>query len=209
MTEYRIAAIPTEYKGRMYRSRLEAKWAAYFGFLGFEVEYEPFDLGTWSPDFLITRGRWSVLVEVKPVTEFCEETAAKMLAASTEKGLQDSVSALLLVGVSPTRKPDWMGNVYPVSVGWGCAFYYLDVQVQESAPSWEPAHLMWGVTPETPGLQADIMLGEIRGGSATSATILGSDVPDNFIISAYPNHAMKVWASATNAVQWRPQGGRA
>jgi hypothetical protein len=57
--------IPTVYRGRQYRSRLEARWAAFFDLLGWSYEYEPFDLQGWIPDFLLTRAR--VLVEVKPV----------------------------------------------------------------------------------------------------------------------------------------------
>lgn len=34
MTGFRVAAIPTRYRGRLYRSRLEAKWAAFFDLLG-------------------------------------------------------------------------------------------------------------------------------------------------------------------------------
>jgi hypothetical protein len=60
-----FAAIKTLYNGIKFRSRLEAKWAAFFDLLGWEWEYEPFDLNGWIPDFLLKHGR--VLVEVKPV----------------------------------------------------------------------------------------------------------------------------------------------
>jgi hypothetical protein len=70
--DYTIAAIPTEYRGRMYRSRLEARWAAFFDQLGWRHEYEPYDLGRWSPDFLLPD--WNVLVEVKPINELDQAT---------------------------------------------------------------------------------------------------------------------------------------
>ena len=38
-------AIPTEYKGAMFRSRLEARWAATFDILQMGWVYEPFDMG--------------------------------------------------------------------------------------------------------------------------------------------------------------------
>jgi hypothetical protein len=74
--------IQTLYKGTRYRSRLEARWAAFFDSLGWEAHYEPFDLDGWIPDFIV-RGRsfWRdevgfltskvepVVVEVKPVEE--------------------------------------------------------------------------------------------------------------------------------------------
>ena len=37
--------IPTLYNGIQFRSRLEAKWAAFFDLLGWEYEYEPSRLG--------------------------------------------------------------------------------------------------------------------------------------------------------------------
>ena len=71
-----IPAKPTMYNGRLYRSRLEARVAAYFELREWEFEYEPFDLKGWSPDFLIKSGMFNLepgisnpvqtLVEVKP-----------------------------------------------------------------------------------------------------------------------------------------------
>jgi len=48
--------IPTKYKDIQFRSRLEAKWAAFFDLMNWNWEYEPFDLDGWFPDFLI-KGR--------------------------------------------------------------------------------------------------------------------------------------------------------
>jgi hypothetical protein len=36
-----IAAIPTEYRGTLFRSRLEARWAVFFDFMGIRWAYEP------------------------------------------------------------------------------------------------------------------------------------------------------------------------
>jgi hypothetical protein len=70
---YDIPAKPTKYNGRLYRSRLEARVAAFFDLMDNIYEYEPFDLPGWSPDFLINpseemrkRGIIGSLVEVKP-----------------------------------------------------------------------------------------------------------------------------------------------
>src|SRR4051812_23041408 len=65
---YNIPAHPTTYDNRRYRSRLEARWAAFFDIIGWRHEYEPFDLGEWSPDFALIniRGAIAALVEVKP-----------------------------------------------------------------------------------------------------------------------------------------------
>ncbi len=49
-----FAAIPTIYKGVQFRSRLEARWAAYWDIVGFHWAYEPFDLSGYIPDFLLS-----------------------------------------------------------------------------------------------------------------------------------------------------------
>lgn len=64
MSEF--AAIPTMYNGVQFRSRLEARWAAFFDLCGWQWEYEPFDLNGWIPDFML-RGDRDILVEVKPI----------------------------------------------------------------------------------------------------------------------------------------------
>lgn len=75
---YDIKPIPTDYGGVTFRSRLEARWAAWFDRWKIEWEYEPFDLEGWAPDFLLKSyalpadcsGGWApidILVEVKPV----------------------------------------------------------------------------------------------------------------------------------------------
>ena len=53
-----LKPIQTEYKGYLFRSRLEARWAVFFDALGVRWEYEPegFDLGDgimYLPDFLL------------------------------------------------------------------------------------------------------------------------------------------------------------
>lgn len=79
--------IPTLYAGTRFRSRLEARWAAFFDLAGWRWEYEPIDLSGWIPDFLVTfkkgdgNGTSRALVEVKPVIAFdktVEATAEKI-----------------------------------------------------------------------------------------------------------------------------------
>lgn len=69
-----IAAIPTVYAGVTFRSRLEARYAAFFDLVKWKWEYEPFDLNGWTPDFRLVipcdhsecAGSHTLLVEVKP-----------------------------------------------------------------------------------------------------------------------------------------------
>ena len=65
--------IATNYRETLFRSRLEARWAAFFDLAGVEWEYEPkASIRGWWPDFLV-KGillgdkRFSALAEVKPV----------------------------------------------------------------------------------------------------------------------------------------------
>ena len=88
--EYAIKAHPTMYNGIMFRSRLEATWAAYFDLMRWEWEYEPIDLVGWVPDFYVKfpcrhsecNGYHELYVEVKPfrsVKEFERTSAARFL----------------------------------------------------------------------------------------------------------------------------------
>lgn len=66
-----ISAIPTRYKNIQFRSRLEARWAAFFDQLGWSYLYEPIDLEGYIPDFILEFPE-PLLVEVKPVLKFDE-----------------------------------------------------------------------------------------------------------------------------------------
>lgn len=62
----RTGAIPTIYGNVRFRSRLEARWAAMFDFLGWRWEYEPIDLEGYIPDFVLLFRAGPVLSEIKP-----------------------------------------------------------------------------------------------------------------------------------------------
>ena len=62
-----IKAKPTTYSSAHFRSRLEAKWAAFFDLCGWRWEYEPLDLDGWVPDFGIVGAKGLILCEVKPI----------------------------------------------------------------------------------------------------------------------------------------------
>jgi hypothetical protein len=62
-----LKAIETQYAGHTFRSRLEARWAAFFDILEWHWEYEPFDLNGWIPDFQVV-GKCPIIFDIKPVT---------------------------------------------------------------------------------------------------------------------------------------------
>ena len=110
--------IPTTYHGTNFRSRLEARWAAFFDLAGWSWVYEPFDLEGYIPDFLMTSGTICgisdapLLVEVGPCSRL-DEYRAK---AQKWLDLHDSDHALLVLGVSPAL--DVWSDHRRMALGW-------------------------------------------------------------------------------------------
>lgn len=77
---YDLKAHPTLYAEVMFRSRLEARWAAFFDIVKWDWQYEPIDLNGWSPDFRVKfpcghsdcPEYHVLLVEVKPYFDLSE-----------------------------------------------------------------------------------------------------------------------------------------
>ena len=88
--EYTKKSRDTMYAGCLFRSRLEATWAAFFDICGIKWVYEPFDLPGWSPDFQINN---NLLCEVKPFVFPDADLQMKIASASR--------SAVLFLGPSP------------------------------------------------------------------------------------------------------------
>jgi hypothetical protein len=93
--------IATYQGGIRYRSRLEAKWAAFFELLGWHAFYEPFDLDGYIPDFIV-HGRQRVLVEVKPVVGMDDPRFKKAAAKIEKSGWQHE--ALIVSYFLPTSE---------------------------------------------------------------------------------------------------------
>lgn len=113
---YEFKSHPTKYAGVLFRSRLEARWAAFFDVVGFGWEYEPIDLKGWTPDFRVSipcghsecNGEHVLLVEVKPyhsLEEFKGHKATKFYFGfhidenGDEKAIPADSSAIF--GVNP------------------------------------------------------------------------------------------------------------
>lgn len=193
---YDIKAHPTVYGGRQYRSRLEAKWAAFFDRLGWQYEYEPVDFGAWSPDFVLfgVNGR-QVYVEVKPIMAIDRDVTAKIDAAHPPGG------DALLVGLAPFKDPTGWDGELPF-IGWIGQGYssgpFDDGELQNKrARGWDPAPFAWyEAAPGVPDFTSKegsfhgALSGHYDGGRWGSA----------------PKHIGTVWSAwndAANAVQWR------
>ena len=113
-----LKAIQTEYKGYLFRSRLEARWAVFFDSCGVKWEYEPegYDLGDgihYLPDFLLHgvtvnhgyyRKNCDIYVEVKGQMDDADaDKINRFYAAGYPEGSDWGVSgsAVLVVGKIP------------------------------------------------------------------------------------------------------------
>ena len=108
-----MKATPTKFKGRIYRSFLESKWASFFTDLGWRFEYEPYELPGWIPDFEIIGDRGPLLVEVKPFSSSLEfgQAMLKSRNALTVKKLDREV---LFLGTSPFKSDSGLYS----TLGW-------------------------------------------------------------------------------------------
>lgn len=96
-----LTAIETEYKGYLFRSRLEARWAKYFDVIGIEWEYEKegYDLGEagwYLPDFWLPQVNMWAEVKGRLFTAD-EEHKCRSLANESNCGV------LMLIGVPDNR----------------------------------------------------------------------------------------------------------
>ncbi len=117
MTEF--SAIPTTYKGIRFRSRLEARVAAFLDLHTFWFDYEPFDLRRYIPDFCVDLPFGPVLLEVKPAVTAAEfRPACKRITRSGWDGPalvigprlvveKDGRSDLMLYGTTHAEKGRW------------------------------------------------------------------------------------------------------
>jgi hypothetical protein len=85
-----IQAIPTKWRGVQFRSRLEARWAAFFTAVGWEWSYEPLDLKGYIPDFILHLHE-DVLVEVKPFMRLDDDVISAAHEKIVESGWHGDV----------------------------------------------------------------------------------------------------------------------
>lgn len=100
-------AIQTVYRGARFRSRLEARWAAFFDLLGWRWEYEPVDLDGYIPDFMLLL-RQPVLVEVKPAWT-CEQLE-QLAAAKIERSGWDGEALIVGLSWATTDAEGWLDS---------------------------------------------------------------------------------------------------
>lgn len=120
----RIRSKPTVYAGTTFRSRLEARWAAFFDLVGWPYTYEPFDVDDWTPDFLV-HGTTGFLVEVGPCMTLADYKA-KSLKPSRFKPMPTLVLGVAPIAADGTWSKEvagWIVNEFPDSGSAGPAFW--------------------------------------------------------------------------------------
>lgn len=83
-----ISAIPTQYNGVSFRSRLEARWAMFFDLVSLSWEYEPeaFNDGKgtlYLPDFWLPEPE--LFVEIKPTVDCLSDAREKLMTACSAR----------------------------------------------------------------------------------------------------------------------------
>jgi hypothetical protein len=99
-------AIHTKYAGAWFRSRLEARWAAFFDICRWPWSHEPIDLHGYIPDFIVTVQQRSVLVEVKALLwDGTPDDVARLVKAQDKIRASGWTQPTLIVGaqVSASR----------------------------------------------------------------------------------------------------------
>ena len=119
-----IKAIQTPYGGRLFRSRLEARWAVIFDYLGIKYEYEEqgYDVGygiRYLPDFILYGGYErcpkKLYVEVKGEMNFNDATKMKLFAES---------KPLYIVGPIPERIEEIANGI---DTAFGISYYNFEL----------------------------------------------------------------------------------
>lgn len=175
------AGIPTLHAGIRFRSRLEARWAAFFDEIGWRWEYEPFDLEGYIPDFLI-QGERPLLVEIGPcVMQADYEGKATKINRTAEEWSHD----VLVLGSGPLPNLSISYDDRSMAAGW------LGEQ-DETGYAWGPAIWAYGLHVDRLAIFHDFMDWSHRPNPGREAAVMDRAEVES------------AWANAVNSTQWRP-----
>lgn len=189
------SAKPTTYAGANFRSRLEARWSAFFDLVEWRWTYEPFDADGYIPDFVI-HGAFPFLVEVGPcigAADYLDKGTKPRAAFPTERrtyGLPGDQVWLtvpehwtLVVGVSAVyEEPRWRGSA--------AGFWAIDaLSLTDHAPFWQRCGECGILAIESPDYNS-----YLRPCGHVSGLCLPND--RTYTIA-------DLWSEAGNRVQWR------
>lgn len=177
-----VKALETRYAGTLFRSRLEARWAAFFDVLAWQWTYEPPVGRGYLPDFVIG-GAAPLLIEVKPAASAQDYTDAlgKMTLGLDNRWQHDA----LVVGLSPIAASlPGCCHLHPAAgeLGRGRSF---------AVGAWYRCPVCTGIAVAHPG---GSFIGRRCGHQAAGTEVGGPAAAA----------VLALWAQATNRVRWAP-----
>lgn len=177
-----MLAKQTAYKGINFRSRLEARWAAFFDIVGWVWEYEPECDGLYIPDFLLHGGAGrKVYVEVKPLATFLGDVEAILRKARDVIGWGEELLVLT------DQFPD----------AWGFDAFALGFLADDDSFGYDQAILFkpdgYDFAGESGSWQGRLS-GAYDGNALFEATMLSKA------------ELLTLWSRAGNVIQWKPGG---
>jgi hypothetical protein len=186
--------IVTFKSGIRYRSRLEARWAAFFELLGWHAFYEPFDLDGYIPDFVLHGRKERILVEVKPVSGESDPLFQEAKAKIEKSGWKHD--ALIVSYFLPEANNIEIGG-HDLCVGWLGEFIPWGASNEFFAWTWNSA----------PFNDRSGSVGFSHGRNSYHDRITGFYDGNPALLSCgHPSKQQieKHWHDAGNAVQWQP-----
>jgi hypothetical protein len=195
-----IKAIPTIYNGIRFRSRLEARWAAFFDACRWQYTYEPLDFGVWSPDFALHRQvNPPTYLEIKPISKF-------------EHAVIDRMGQIpgyhILVGLNPQ---------HDMVLGWSVFGPNQTLDEDHSANTGDPDQVPDDIPDDCPSINGDPVFISVttRGrldlfpeGGDANGLLFGHPQKANGALATITESSARIsanWTWATNQVQWQPQ----
>ena len=186
-----IKAIPTEYNDVQFRSRLEAKWAAFFDLLEWEWEYEPCDFDGWIPDFLLKLDS-PIFVEVKPVHNFPQDIADEIEKSGCT---EDCLIVGMTLG-SPNNS-----SCYGVQIGWKRVVDDEEAIDLECADLVSPVYKNWFEVVFTLDKYKEITFDGAPGHSPGIVSF--TDGWEDYGSKGLEKEVQRLWKMAGNKVQWK------
>lgn len=182
------AAIETLYAGHVFRSRLEARWAAFFDLLGWQWTYEPIDLAGYIPDFALHFDAGPMLVEVKPALD-----VAALRDFTGKIDASGYAGEVLLLGATPLNGPGFFG--------WDRLEFGLlgEWYPEDHKRWWEPAEWM--------GCNQCRKAGFFHPMGSFHSRTCGHADGDHLLGDPRENLGV-LWAQAHAATRWLPRGRR-
>jgi len=198
--ETRIPARETVYAGHLFRSSLEATWAAFFDRLEWPWVYEPYEFAGYIPDFAI---QWEtpLLIEVKPALTLSAMDEYKPKVHRALSPWFDQRREVVIVGANwtvPGESCLWAGPIMGVigrgdDDGWG-------------AGHWTVAS--WTTVGDHVGFQSDAGSWTCRkcGGHPKESGCVGSPAWKYWADAAAAREAAitRLWGDAKRATRWVP-----